>query len=79
MNYFNNPSLLPAFTVPFLVIWGIFWKGLALWKAAKNDQRNWFIVILVLNTLGILEIIYLFKFAKKKMELRELKFWQPKP
>jgi methionyl-tRNA synthetase len=36
------------------------------WKSAKNSQRNWFIVLLVINTFGILEIIYLFYFSNKK-------------
>jgi len=54
------------------------WKGIALWKAAQFRQRNWFIVILVLNsfTIGILEIIYLFRFAKKRLTISELKSWK---
>ena len=35
-------------------------KGYALWHAAKRDEKWWFIILLVLNTLGILELIYLF-------------------
>ncbi|MEK7533784.1 MAG: DUF5652 family protein [Patescibacteria group bacterium] len=73
MNYLNQipqPSPLVLF---FLFIWSILWKGIALWKSAKYNQRNWFIVILVLNTIGILEIIYLFRFAKEKLTLKELR------
>ncbi len=47
---------------PFIVIlalWSIAIKGYALWHAARNGQKWWFIAILVLNTVGILEIIYL--------------------
>jgi len=51
---------------------------LALWRAASLKQRNWFVGILILNTVGILEIVYLFLFAKKKMTLKELKFWSAK-
>lgn len=58
---YENPILLL-----FLVAWSLGWKGLALWRAAKNDQRNWFITILIINTVGILEIIYLGWFTKKK-------------
>lgn len=54
--------------VYFFVIWSLVWKGLALWRAAKNNHQLWFIVLLVLNTLGILEIIYYFVFSKKKQE-----------
>lgn len=59
----------------FLIIaWSFLWKGMALWKAAGLRQRNWFIVILVLNTVGILEIIYLYFVARKyKVEVVENK------
>ena len=61
-----------------LLVWSIAWKGLALWRASKNDQRNWFIAILVINTIGILEIVYLFGFAKQKLTLADLYFWKAK-
>ena len=48
-----------------LAIWTIPWKGYALWLSAKNGQKKWFIVMLILNTIGILEIFYIFKIAKK--------------
>lgn len=47
-----------------LMIWSIIWKGLALWRAARRGENIWFIVLLLLNTLGILEIIYYFLIAK---------------
>ena len=37
-----------------LAVWSIIWKGIALWKAAQNGSKPWFIVMLVLNTVGIL-------------------------
>lgn len=49
-----------------IVVWTLPWKGWALWKAAKGNQKKWFIVLLVLNTLAILEILYIFVFSKKK-------------
>ena len=54
-------------------IWSLIWKGIALWRAANLKQRNWFIVMLILNLFGLLEIIYLFRFAKKRMTFEELK------
>jgi hypothetical protein len=48
------------------IIWTLPWKGIALWKAAKNDDKKWFIALLLLNTLAILEILYIFVFSKKK-------------
>ena len=52
-----------------LLIWSLVWKGMALWKAARNDQRYWFVALLIINTGGILEILYLFIFAKNKLVL----------
>ncbi|MCL4418708.1 DUF5652 family protein [Patescibacteria group bacterium] len=78
MNYFNSLSQIPAAALFAIFLWSLLWKGLALWKAVGNNQRNWFIVMLVVNTMGILELIYLFGFAKKKMILSDLKFWESK-
>jgi len=45
----------------FLVLfWTLVWKGIALWKAASKKQLIWFVLILIINTLGIFEIIYIF-------------------
>ena len=43
-------------------VWSVIWKGIALWKAARNNQLAWFVVLVVLNTAGILEIIYILFF-----------------
>ena len=55
---------LAAF-VFLLVIWTLLWKGWALWLAARRHEKVWFIVLLFVNTGGILEIIYIFLFAKR--------------
>lgn len=49
-----------------LVFWELFWKGIALWKAAQSDQKYWFIAILILSTAGILPILYIFLFQSGK-------------
>ena len=48
-----------------MVVWILPWKGVALWRAAKNNHRRWFIALLIINTLAILEIVYIFYFSKK--------------
>lgn len=63
----NNAWFGPGFGL--LLVWSLFWKGLALWKSARNDSRYWFIALLLTNTLGILELLYLFVFAKNKLVL----------
>jgi hypothetical protein len=47
-----------------LAVWSLFWKGLALWHSGRRGQPWWFVIMLVVNTVGILEIIYLFAVAK---------------
>lgn len=42
-----------------IVVLEVILKGLALWKAARNDQSVWFTVLLVLNTAGVLPLLYL--------------------
>lgn len=57
----NRPILF------LLIAWSIIWKGIALWHSARNKQLIWYIALLIVNTLGILEIIYL-SFFKNKHE-----------
>jgi len=56
---------LGGFFILILVLWSIFWKGMALWKAARQRHKYWFIALLLINTLGILEILYIYFFSKK--------------
>lgn len=49
-----------------VVLWTLPWKGVALWKAAQNKEKWWFIALFLFNTLAILEIVYIFYFFKKK-------------
>jgi hypothetical protein len=72
-NLFYGSWATPGFGLSFVggllffavLVWSIVWKGLALWKSARTDSKIWFIVFLVVNTLGILEILYLYVFSKK--------------
>jgi len=60
-----DPKII-LFLIAFSIFWVLPWKGVALWKAAKNSHKKWFIAILLLNTLSILEILYIFIFQKRK-------------
>lgn len=57
----DNQWVLLAITA-----WVLPWKGVALWRAAKSSQRKWFVAMLVINTLAILEILYIFFYSQKK-------------
>lgn len=63
-HWFNNPWHALLFSV--LAVWALIWKGFALWKSARNNQTAWFVIMLIANTVGILEIVYIFFFSKKK-------------
>lgn len=56
----NTPLLFFA-----LLAWTIYWKGMALWKAARRNHQKWFIAILIFNTVGILDILYLYVFSER--------------
>jgi methionyl-tRNA synthetase len=65
--YLKYPWLLPL-----VLIWTAIWKGLALWQAAQKRQPSWFMLILIINSLGLLEITYLtylnrFDFGSQKL------------
>lgn len=59
--------------IPILLLWSTVWKGLALWGAAKNEQKYWFIPLLVINLFGLPEIAYLFFFQKEGRWLEKIK------
>ena len=59
-----NLAGIPLWALVVVAIWSLIWDGLALWKSAGKKQPVWFVVMLLTNTLGILEILYLFVFSK---------------
>ena len=67
MNY-NNWANMPFYfwwvMVP-VILWDLVWRGMALWKSARKAQKGWFLALLIVNSVGILPIIYLAFFQKK--------------
>lgn len=54
--------------IALLALWELGWKGWALWLAARNNSKPWFVALLVINSSGLLPIFYIFfgsKEAKK--------------
>jgi len=66
INKYFGLNGLPLLIIFLIAIWTLFWKAYAVWTAVKKNQKGWFVAVLILNTCGILEIIYLFAIAKKK-------------
>jgi hypothetical protein len=56
-----------------LLLWSLIWKGWALWLAARRGEMIWFVVLLTVNTLGLLEIFYIFAIAKQQDKKLEVK------
>ncbi len=69
-NVINIQQFLSTHPIFFIsiIVWSLAWKGFALWKAAENKSFLWFTVLLLINTLGLLEIIYLFLIEDKKIK-----------
>jgi len=77
MDYFQGQNI---WLLALSLFWALPWKGLALWRAVRFEHKRWFIAILVLNTFGIVEIIYLLFYNKidKEQETAALKFIKSK-
>jgi len=76
----NNPDMIAQYYpmlsflgpwiiigILFLTIWDLVWKGISLWKSGRNNQLVWFIALLLVNSIGVLPIIYLLWFQKKEV------------
>jgi len=49
----ENPWLIPVLIIVTIL------KGFALWQSSQKRQKIWFIALLIVNSFGVLEIIYL--------------------
>lgn len=70
INQFLNAN---PYLIPILAVWTIVWRGLALWRAAKNEEKYWFVALLVINLFGLPEIAYLFFFQKEGKWINKIK------
>ena len=62
---FGIPMWIMYVIITVLTIWDLVWKLIALWKAGRNNQLGWFICLAIINSVGILPIIYLLMQKKK--------------
>lgn len=51
-----------------LIIWTMIWKGMALWKAGRKNDMLWFVILLLISTVGILDIIYYYHISKREIK-----------
>jgi hypothetical protein len=79
----HSPFLGGVFAIGFglvvavVAIWSLIWKGLALWKSARQGSKVWFVVLLLVNTLGILDILYIYVFSRKDRVKKMMEPAQP--
>jgi len=75
MNFLTNlwSASIPAALLIVLVFWDLIWRGIALWKSARNGHKYWFIALLIINSVGILPIIYIVFFSKPKNKAQKAK------
>ena len=66
LNQVLNQLGIPLWGFLIFIIWSYTWKLLALWKSARKNSPVWFIILALVNTAGILEILYLFVFSEIK-------------
>jgi hypothetical protein len=63
---FFGLGAFPALAFAPLLLWALAWKGWALYLAARREEKVWFIILLIINTFGLLEIFYIFAIAKRE-------------
>lgn len=65
--FFDHPWI-----VILVLLWTLPWKGAALWIAARRGHVGWFLVLLILNSLAVFDILYIFIFSKWGIEKNDV-------
>ena len=64
-NIFQDQSSFPGWFMPLigllivLALVDVALKGWGMWRAARMEKNVWFIALLIVNSLGILPVIFL--------------------
>lgn len=69
MDFLKLLQNMNPWVLTLVAIWSVAWKGWALWRAARLRHVVCYIVLLVLNLLGIPEIIYIYVTRKQYGDL----------
>jgi heme/copper-type cytochrome/quinol oxidase subunit 2 len=72
LSLVSETAGMPIWLLTIIVIWTLCWKLIAMYKAAQKKSVIWFIVLALINTMGILPIFYIFLFSKMKIRIQEL-------
>ncbi|WP_431246922.1 DUF5652 family protein [Leifsonia xyli] len=71
-THFRMADIPPSRRAMFVgvIAWSLAWKGASLWRAARNGSAPWFVVLLLSNTMGALDAVYLFAVDRRRPSLR---------
>ena len=57
--------------IAIILVWSLPWKAAALWRSARRGHFGWFFALLIINSLAILDILYIFIFSQPKAKKPE--------
>lgn len=49
-----------------IIVADVILRGMGMWRAARKGQQGWFVAMLVINSVGILPVVYMLFFEKKR-------------
>lgn len=64
-SFSSIPHQMFLWIIP-LALFGIILKGMALWRASRRNEKWWFLALFVINSLGILPLLYLLTHAPEQ-------------
>jgi len=67
----NRPEPAQVALFAVLAAWTLAWKGASLWHAAKDDSKPWFVALLLSNTVGLLDALYIFRVSRTRRKAVE--------
>ncbi len=67
------PNVFIYSILALLIVWEAVLKAIALWKSAQRKQLGWFLAIFIINSAGVLPLIYLVFFSRKNEQHKSKK------
>ena len=62
-----NNIIIYIAVISVITIWDSVWKLTAAYRAANNKHKYWFVFLLMVNSIGILPIIYFMKHKRRTL------------
>lgn len=65
--------------IVLITLWSALWKMVALYTAGKKTHKGWFVAVFFINTVGVLEIIYLAFFSNTDVRATRRRSYRQSP